>query len=49
MSLTLGGGTTLTEAINFLRDAAATSGFEYGKKIAAHLERVANVSVRNVR
>lgn len=40
---------TLTEVINFLRGASRNPGFEYVKRIATHLERVANVSVRNVR
>ncbi|ODN05821.1 Indole-3-acetaldehyde oxidase [Orchesella cincta] len=45
--ITIGGGATLTEVINLLQDASKTAGLEYGKKIVSHLERVANVSVRN--
>ncbi|CAL8096692.1 unnamed protein product [Orchesella dallaii] len=45
--IVLGGGTTLTETINLLRESSKVPGFEYGKRVATHLERVANVSVRN--
>lgn len=44
----LGGGVTLTELINLLKDNSKTSGLEYAERVATHLERVANVSVRNV-
>ncbi|ODN05815.1 Aldehyde oxidase 4 [Orchesella cincta] len=46
--IVLGGGTTLTETINLLRESAKLPGFEYGKRASTHLERVANVSVRNI-
>lgn len=44
----LGGGTTLTEVIRLLKENSKLPGFEYGQRVATHLERVANVSVRNV-
>lgn len=44
----LGGGTTLTEVIRLLKENGKLPGFEYGQRVATHLERVANVSVRNV-
>lgn len=43
-----GGGTTLTELINLLKKNGNIVGLEYGKRVATHLERVANISVRNV-
>ncbi|CAL8070104.1 unnamed protein product [Orchesella dallaii] len=43
----LGGGTSLSEVLRIMREASTTPGLEYGKKVATHLERVANVSVRN--
>ncbi|CAL8096700.1 unnamed protein product [Orchesella dallaii] len=45
--ITIGGGVSLTQIINLLQEANETAGLEYGKRIATHLERVANVSVRN--
>ncbi|CAL8069378.1 unnamed protein product [Orchesella dallaii] len=43
----LGGGTSISDMIRIVREASSTPGLEYGKKVATHLERVANVSVRN--
>ncbi|XP_021958024.1 xanthine dehydrogenase [Folsomia candida] len=44
----LGGGVTLTAAIAFFADVAKTkAGFEYVAQISKHMERIANVPVRN--
>jgi len=45
----LGAGTTLTSAITLLLDASKLPGYEYTAKMSKHLERVANVPVRNVK
>jgi len=44
----LGGGVTLTEIIDFLKKSSVKNGFEYASRVSSHLERVANVPVRNV-
>lgn len=46
--ITFGGGVTLTQLIELLKENARKVGLEYGTKVVEHLERVANVSVRNV-
>lgn len=47
--IVFGGGVTLTQLINLLKENQDKKGFEYGQRVAEHLERVANISVRNVR
>jgi xanthine dehydrogenase/oxidase len=46
--VTLGAGTNLTDAIEFLKKLENTKGFEYAGGIGKHLKRVANLAVRNV-
>lgn len=47
--IVLGAAVTLTEMIDFLKNKVANmDGFEYGKYMGNHIERVANVPVRNV-
>ena len=46
--LILGAGTTLTEAIQLFKNTASTEGLEYLAGMSKHIERVANVPVRNV-
>ena len=48
-SVVLGGGITLTQAIDLLRGASKLGGYEYTEDLAKHWGRVANVAVRNVR
>jgi len=48
-SLVLGGNINLTRTIEVLRAAAEkVDGFEYAAKISKHIERIANVPIRNV-
>lgn len=44
----LGGNVTLTQTIEIMNSVATTPGFEYCSYIAQHIERIANVPVRNV-
>lgn len=44
----LGGGTTLSAAIDHLKRIALLTGFQYANGLAKHWGRVANTSVRNV-
>ena len=46
--LILGAGTTLTEAIQLFKNTASTEGLEHLAGMSKHIERVANVPVRNV-
>jgi xanthine dehydrogenase/oxidase len=46
--LIVGAGTTLTKAMELFRTSANTVGFEYTGLIGKHIERIANVPVRNV-
>ncbi|CAG7825616.1 unnamed protein product [Allacma fusca] len=47
-TLTLGGGSTLSDTIEVLKEHSQTLGFNYLKKFSEHLERVATLAVRNV-
>lgn len=47
-SLVIGANVTLNEAIQIFMDASKTFGFEYCKRLAQHVERVANFPVRDV-
>ncbi|XP_021954654.1 xanthine dehydrogenase [Folsomia candida] len=47
-NLVLGGCVTLTRAIIALKQAAKVSGFEYALPLSKHIQRIANVAVRNV-
>lgn len=47
-SLTLGANMTLTNTINLFYEIAKDSKFSYLKKLADHIDLVANVPVRNV-
>lgn len=44
----LGGNVTLTHTIEIMNSVETTPGYEYCSYIAEHIERVANVPVRNV-
>lgn len=44
----LGGNVTLTQTIEIMNSVDTTPGFEYCSYIAEHINRVANVPVRNV-
>jgi len=44
----LGGSMTLAVAIEQLGKAASIDGFEYAEQMSTHIQRVANVPVRNV-
>lgn len=46
--LVLGGGVTLTEAMDILTNASTQPGFEYCKHLVDHIDLIANVPVRNV-
>ena len=47
-AITLGGGNTLSLAIDILQTVSTQPGFEYTEGLSKHLRRVANTSVRNV-
>lgn len=49
VELVIGANVTLNEMIDILNKAARTSGYEYCKRLATHIEKIANVPVRNVR
>jgi len=44
----LGGGVTLSSAIQLLSDASKVPGFEYTEGMSQHIMRIANTPVRNV-
>lgn len=46
--LVIGGNVTLTEVIEIMNRASGTVGFEYCKRLAKHVGKIANVAVRNV-
>lgn len=46
--ITLGGNVSLTQTIDIMNNVATKPGFEYCRYIAEHIDRVANVPVRNV-
>lgn len=48
-TLKMGGNVSITEAMRVLRKAARQRGFEYCEQLADHMDKVANVGVRNVR
>lgn len=48
VELMIGANVTLNEMIDILNKAARTSGYEYCKSLATHIEKIANVPVRNV-
>ncbi len=45
---TVGGGVSITDAINSFESRSSESGYEYLAQLASHLNYVANTSVRNV-
>lgn len=47
--LVIGANVTLNEMIDILNKASRTTGYEYCKRLATHIEKIANVPVRNVR
>lgn len=46
--LVIGANVTLSEIIDILNKASETVGFEYCKRLATHVGKIANVAVRNV-
>ncbi len=46
--MTLGGATSLTEAIDHFMSVAKTDGFVYAAQFAKHFRRIASLTVRNV-
>jgi xanthine dehydrogenase iron-sulfur cluster and FAD-binding subunit A len=44
----IGTGTTLTQAIDWLKKASEMDGYAYTAQMSKHIKRVANVPVRNV-
>lgn len=44
----MGGNVSIGEAMRVLRKAARQRGFEYCEQLADHMDKVANVGVRNV-
>lgn len=44
----LGGALTLADAIEQLQNASTIDGFEYTAQMSKHIQRVANVPIRNV-
>lgn len=46
--LKLGGNVNISEAMRVLYKAAKQRGFEYCEQLANHMDKVANVGVRNV-
>ncbi|KAF4522206.1 hypothetical protein B566_EDAN007357 [Ephemera danica] len=46
--LTLGGNVTLTEAMRIFNESATLSGYAYLSQLAQHIDKIANVPVRNV-
>lgn len=47
-NLIIGAGITITDAIAIMRRTAKMDGFSYLQRLAAHLELIGNVAVRNV-
>lgn len=47
-NLVLGATLTLTKAIKVLKKASATSGFQYALPLSKHIQRIANLAIRNV-
>jgi xanthine dehydrogenase iron-sulfur cluster and FAD-binding subunit A len=47
-NLVLGGCVTLTKAIIALKQASEITGFEYALQLSKHIQRIANLPVRNV-
>lgn len=47
-NLVVGAGMTITDAIDIVSKTATIEGFGYFKRLAAHMEVIGNVAVRNV-
>ncbi|KAF4522205.1 hypothetical protein B566_EDAN007356 [Ephemera danica] len=45
---TLGGNVTLTEAMRIFKESASQPGYVYMRQLAHHIDKIANVPVRNV-
>jgi xanthine dehydrogenase/oxidase len=46
--LTVGGNVTLTEAMRLFNENASQPGYAYLRQLAQHIDKIANVPVRNV-
>jgi hypothetical protein len=46
---TLGGNVTLTEAMRLFNESATLPGYAYLRQITKHIDKIANVPVRNVK
>lgn len=47
-TLKIGGNVSIREATQILRKAAKLQGFEYCEHLAIHMDKMANIGVRNV-
>lgn len=47
--LVVGGNVALAEFEQILKNVSKTNGFEYCKYLADHIDKIANVPIRNVR